>query len=249
MFFDDDYSHIPLLPKRKAAPTPVVSRAAVDRDWAREQAQAAKSERDRRVLTIQAQAALEVEKARAAYYEPRVPGLTILFYMLALKSRPAIREIAFAFVLDQHDVTREEILGERRLRRISKARWDVIGMMYCARHDISLPTIGRMVNVDHTSVLHALRSLGIHRPSTEDGAKYLAKRREEARRKREALAIRTAAGYAPLGRNPKLTPATVIEMRRLFGEGVSQSDLGRRYGFSLSTVWKVVRRSSWRHLP
>ena len=47
----------------------------------------------------------------------------------------------------------------------------------------------------------------------------------------------------------KITPATVLEIRRLhFIDGVSQSEIGRRIGLHSSTVSRAVRGESWSHV-
>jgi hypothetical protein len=52
-------------------------------------------------------------------------------------------------------------------------------------------------------------------------------------------------------RNPraKLTEAQVLEMRRLYAEGVSCKELTERFNAPLSRVESVVYRNSWKHLP
>lgn len=47
----------------------------------------------------------------------------------------------------------------------------------------------------------------------------------------------------------KLTPELVIEARRLWDSGISQSEIGRRFKVNSSTIHAIVRRESWRHIP
>lgn len=46
----------------------------------------------------------------------------------------------------------------------------------------------------------------------------------------------------------KATEATVREILRLFGEGVTQYRLSKNFGISLSQVHRIVHRRSWKHL-
>jgi DNA-binding XRE family transcriptional regulator len=46
----------------------------------------------------------------------------------------------------------------------------------------------------------------------------------------------------------KLTPAEVIEIRRLRAEGHTQQALADRYGVSRMTIRQIERRETWRHL-
>jgi len=50
--------------------------------------------------------------------------------------------------------------------------------------------------------------------------------------------------------NSKLTEAQVIEMRRLFSEGVySRRELARHFGTTYATVKDIIRRRTWKHIP
>ena len=44
------------------------------------------------------------------------------------------------------------------------------------------------------------------------------------------------------------TEEDVLEVRRLFAEGVPQTEIGRRLGMNKGTVWNIVHRKSWMHL-
>lgn len=46
----------------------------------------------------------------------------------------------------------------------------------------------------------------------------------------------------------KLTPEMVMEARRLFSAGVSQSEIGRRWGIHSSAISRAVRGESWGHV-
>ncbi len=59
-------------------------------------------------------------------------------------------------------------------------------------------------------------------------------------------------GTMPRGsRKPeaKLTESTVREMRRLYGEGLTQREVGRRFGVSQQTAQRAVTGRTWRHVP
>lgn len=47
----------------------------------------------------------------------------------------------------------------------------------------------------------------------------------------------------------KLTTAAVIEIRLLWARGCTQADLAERHGLRASTVWAIVHRRTWRHVP
>lgn len=49
-------------------------------------------------------------------------------------------------------------------------------------------------------------------------------------------------------RSARLTETAVREIRRLSAEGVSQSELSRRFGVALATVNGIVRRRLWSHI-
>lgn len=47
----------------------------------------------------------------------------------------------------------------------------------------------------------------------------------------------------------KLTEEQVIDIRRIYNAGgVTQKDLGRRYGLHQTTIRNIVTRSTWRHI-
>lgn len=69
-----------------------------------------------------------------------------------------LQEVAAAY-----GVTMAELLGPRRSVRLVAIRHEAIALIYCARPDMSLPQIGRVVNRDHTAILHAVKKAGVHR--------------------------------------------------------------------------------------
>lgn len=59
---------------------------------------------------------------------------------------------------------------------------------------------------------------------------------------------RQARGEA--GGNARLVPEAVLEIRRLHRDGgLCQADIGALFGVKQATVWSIIRRHTWRHLP
>lgn len=59
-------------------------------------------------------------------------------------------------------------------------------------------------------------------------------------------------GVSPRGeRNGscKLDSSSVLEIRRLFSEGLQQNVLSARFGISKAMICLIVNRQNWRHLP
>lgn len=46
----------------------------------------------------------------------------------------------------------------------------------------------------------------------------------------------------------KLTPERVLEARRLYSAGVTQTEIGRRWGVHSSTISRAVRGEKWSHI-
>ena len=58
---------------------------------------------------------------------------------------------------DRLGYTLGTIRNDRRQRQLVRARWQIIAL---ARNEgFSLPVIGRAMNRDHTSIIHALRAV------------------------------------------------------------------------------------------
>jgi chromosomal replication initiator protein len=55
-----------------------------------------------------------------------------------------------------YNVSYNELIGKSRKRQLVDARKQIIGRMY-QKGIISLPTLGRFFNRDHTTILHNLR--------------------------------------------------------------------------------------------
>ncbi|NTS31376.1 hypothetical protein HQ945_08935 [Phyllobacterium sp. BT25] len=61
----------------------------------------------------------------------------------------------------KHGLKVDDLKGDRRIRTIVEAKYDAIEDLHRKRPDLSLPEIGRLLNKDHTTVLHALRKRGL----------------------------------------------------------------------------------------
>lgn len=58
-------------------------------------------------------------------------------------------------VAKRHRLTIDEIRGPSRKRYICNARWDAMRLL--RDRGMSLPTIGRILNRDHATIIHGLR--------------------------------------------------------------------------------------------
>lgn len=47
----------------------------------------------------------------------------------------------------------------------------------------------------------------------------------------------------------KLSADNVLQIRALWKQGVSQSEIGRRFSMTQSQIWRIVHRKSWTHIP
>ena len=61
----------------------------------------------------------------------------------------------------KHGLTPDDILGERRHKHVIEARWEAIAAVYQTNPSWTLPQLGRFFCRDHTTVLHALRKMGL----------------------------------------------------------------------------------------
>lgn len=63
----------------------------------------------------------------------------------------------------KHGISVQDIKSESRSRHMVEARHEAMALVYKLRPDLSLPAIGRIFNRDHTSVLNAVRKMGVYR--------------------------------------------------------------------------------------
>lgn len=60
--------------------------------------------------------------------------------------------------------------------------------------------------------------------------------------------LRTERAPGEKNGNAKLTDAAVIEMRRLYADGVSTAAIAAQFDIHYSHVWRIVTGRSWRHI-
>lgn len=63
-----------------------------------------------------------------------------------------------AQIAREHGMTAADLIGPSRLRRVCIVRWRAMRVL--RDHGRSLSSIGRILNRDHTTVLHGLRRAG-----------------------------------------------------------------------------------------
>lgn len=71
-------------------------------------------------------------------------------------TRRIIRHVA-----DAHQVTVADVMGRRRLGRIVAARHDAIVAILVAKPHLSLPVVGQIFGLDHTTILHHAARAGL----------------------------------------------------------------------------------------
>lgn len=49
--------------------------------------------------------------------------------------------------------------------------------------------------------------------------------------------------------NAKLTEAQVLEIRQQYAQGVAPLTLSRKYGVHTGTIWPILKRETWKHIP
>ncbi|PRD42097.1 hypothetical protein C5748_18250 [Phyllobacterium phragmitis] len=74
-----------------------------------------------------------------------------------LDTIPAI----IARVAHQHGFTYDDIIGLSRSRKLINVRFEAIAAVRAARPNMTLPEIGKRFNRDHTTILHALKKMGV----------------------------------------------------------------------------------------
>lgn len=123
------------------------------------EARATIAERDKAIVELQRINA-DIE-ARAGEY-----CRTLMHYLcqhdtdeVSPRPKRSIRAIILDELRNFPDVTIEEVLGPRRTREVTAARFAAIAAVKSERTDLSYPQIGREFNRDHTSILHAVRTM------------------------------------------------------------------------------------------
>lgn len=69
---------------------------------------------------------------------------------------------------------------------------------------------------------------------------------EDCRRKGRQRYRKGANHHRPTA---KMTPEKVMEARRLYASGVTQTEIARRWGMHSSVISRAVRGESWKHVP
>lgn len=82
--------------------------------------------------------------------------------LLAYGDKPAPQAV-IAEVSAMHGVPVEVILGKSRYPHITAARWEAIAKVYIARPDMTTTQIGLVFHLDHSSVINAVKKLGVWR--------------------------------------------------------------------------------------
>lgn len=77
--------------------------------------------------------------------------------------RLSVKQIIIEVLKDYPGVTYDDIVGKRRAFCFSVPRQKCMAEVYQQRPDLSLLTIGKMMKRDHTTILHAVKKLGVWR--------------------------------------------------------------------------------------
>lgn len=117
-------------------------------------------------------------EAKRLIHEARVEADTIRFEAYT-KAQDLLNEIAMVVagrhrrpakdiieeVATKHGVRSADICGASRAADMVAIRHEAMARVYLARPDMSLPVIGKAFGSrDHTTVLHALKKLGVYKP-------------------------------------------------------------------------------------
>ncbi|HEX2554214.1 MAG TPA: helix-turn-helix domain-containing protein [Microvirga sp.] len=81
-------------------------------------------------------------------------------YRATVGDKPTPRQI-IATVAARHGMTASTLLGPSRCRPVKTARWEAIREVRLAFPHRSLPWLAQQFGRDHTTILHALRSMGL----------------------------------------------------------------------------------------
>jgi chromosomal replication initiation ATPase DnaA len=125
----------------------------------------AETEARREAAEIIAQARLHAESLVADAVAKAVQIVGFAGMEPGENKEPAIDIIRL--VATRHGVSVADIKGATRVFHIVAARQEAMALVYKLRPDLSLPAIGRIFDRDHTTVLHAVRKLGVYRGSPQ----------------------------------------------------------------------------------
>jgi DNA-binding CsgD family transcriptional regulator len=82
-------------------------------------------------------------------------------FLQQLPGPPRAKRILRA-IAEEHEIKCVEILGDRRMQLVVKARQAVMCALVDQLPDWSIARIGRFIRRDHTTILHALKTIGKH---------------------------------------------------------------------------------------
>ena len=91
-------------------------------------------------------------------------------YPVAPPTTPSVHQI-IKQIAAEHNVSLDEILGPRRQPPLVAARHAAMAAVYLAKPHLSLPVLGRYFHRDHTSLLSALRKMGVYQPRNRPEAR------------------------------------------------------------------------------
>lgn len=137
-----------------------------------------------------------------------------------------------------------------------RAWWPKLIALYLKNGTRSLAWYARQVGKHHTSVLYALRVMGLYKPrrTPEEIARLTAGRWETPSKRTlnlERMAARVAAciarGYAPQGTAHKLTPDDVRNIRAMDDELLA-SEIAPLFGVSRTTIARARSGRTWKYV-
>lgn len=126
----------------------------------------------------------------------------------------------------RHSLPVAVILGQGHARNIVRARYDAMALVY--RHtQYSMPRVGRLFDRDHTTVLHALRKLGVSGKLVD----------------KDPLSDKPRDEIGKFVGKPKPSE-TVLQMavRRAYRNNVPPSFVADEYGCTVKSVQMVAQR-------
>lgn len=148
---------------------------------------------------------------------------------------------------------------------LRKKRWVRLARLYAMFPYRPLQWFGKVLDMHHASILHALRTMAIYeerdtpewreayqrslkrRGSRKTRTGEYASKREAERAKRAAERI--AKGLAKSGGPQLLSADQVQQIRRAGAEGAPDKVVARAHGVAPRTVRDIVKGRAWRHLP
>ncbi|MBW3095656.1 helix-turn-helix domain-containing protein [Pseudohoeflea coraliihabitans] len=116
----------------------------------REREERARAEREQEAEQRRIEEATQIMAKAGNRYEP----------IIDITPQLMVKEIIVE-VAERFGFAPREIVGRSRYKPLTRARQAAMAEVYLHRPDMSLPQIGRFFNRDHTTVLHALKVMGL----------------------------------------------------------------------------------------